>query len=118
MKKLIPIILSIVTAFSLLMPVQAKKDDSALPDDNKIRLVNVTEDGHYEIIKENDSYAAAKVSHTLLQHQYENLGIAKGQTFLSIENGVVEFKKAQDCSVNITYTNAANQEEGYTNRCV
>ena len=53
MKKLIPIILSIVTAFSLLMPVQAKKDDSALPDDNKIRLVNVTEDGHYEIIKEN-----------------------------------------------------------------
>ena len=36
MKKLIPIILSIVTAFSLLMPVQAKKDDSALPDDNKI----------------------------------------------------------------------------------
>lgn len=64
-----------------------------MPDDNKIRLVNVTEDGHYEIIKENDSYAAAKVSHTLLQHQYENLGIAKGQTFLSIENGVVEFKK-------------------------
>lgn len=117
MKKLIPIILNIVTAFSLLMPVQAKKDDSALPDDNKIRLVNVTEDGHYEIIKENDSYAAAKVSHTLLQHQYENLGIAKGQTFLSIENGVVEFKKAQDCSVNITYTNAANQEEGYTNGC-
>ena len=57
MKKLIPIILSIVTAFSLLMPVQAKKDDSALPDDNKIRLVNVTEDGHYEIIKENDSYS-------------------------------------------------------------
>lgn len=50
MKKLIPIILSIVTAFSLLMPVQAKKDDSALPDDNKIRLVNVTEDGHLSLI--------------------------------------------------------------------
>lgn len=117
MKKVIPIFIALSMIFMLFLPIEAKTQKNVLPDDAKIRLINVKADGTYEIIKESDSYAAAKVSHTLLQNKYENLGIARGKTILSLAYGVVEFTKAQDCSVNITYTNATNQEEGYTNGC-
>lgn len=86
-------------------------------DDGTYHVVNVTKEGAYENIKDFDSYAEAKVSHTLLKSQYPNLGITYGTTFLTVEYGVIAFDKAKDCSVNIEYTNADNEEAGYTNGC-
>ena len=83
----------------------------------KYHVVNVTKDGTTEIIKTYDSYGEAKVSHTLLKNQYNNLGITYGTSFLTIEYGVVGFEKADDCSFNVEYRNDANGKDGYTNGC-
>ena len=114
MKKILHCCLCLVMMISLLQPIIAKDE---LSDDQTYHVVNVNEDGTNEVIGSFDSYAEAKVSHTLLKSQYHNLGITYGTTFLTIEYGVIAFDKAKDCSVNINYTNADNKEDGYTNGC-
>lgn len=115
MKKMLTILLCTFLFLVNLTPLYAKED--TLAKDNKYRVVNVAKDGTMEIIKTSDDYAQAKVSHTLLRNKYNNLGITYGDSFMTIEQGVVEFKTKADCTLNVTYTNAANGKEGYTNGC-
>lgn len=114
MKKIIRCLLCFIMIVTCIHTVAASEE---LKDDQTYHVVNVSEDGTYETIKSFDSYAEAKVSHTLLKSQYHNLGITYGTTFLTIEYGVIAFDKANDCSVNVEYTNAENEEDGYTNGC-
>lgn len=114
MKKIIRCLLCFIMIVTCIHTVTASEE---LKDDQTYHVVNVSEDGTYETIKSFDSYAEAKVSHTLLKQQYHNLGITYGKTFLTVEYGVIAFDKAKDCSVNIEYTNDANNEVGYTNGC-
>lgn len=114
MKKLWLLGLTFLLCLSMITPIKAAEE---LQDDGQYHIVNVTKDGTYELINDVDTYAQAKVLHTLLQKKYDNLGITYGTTFLTIEQGVVVFDKANDCSVNVDYTNDVNQEDGYTNGC-
>ena len=114
-RKLLPFILSCFLFLMQISIISAKGD--TLTADQKYHVVNVEKDGSYQIIKTSDSYAEAKVSHTLLQRKYSNLGITYGDSFLTIEQGIVEFNTADDCSLNTTYTIDGSDEEGYTNGC-
>ncbi|MCH4285338.1 MULTISPECIES: glucosaminidase domain-containing protein [Erysipelotrichaceae] len=115
MKKILTIGICFMMLLLCIQPLSAKED--TLSDDAKYHVVNVTKDGTTEIIKTYDSYGEAKVSHTLLKNQYNNLGITYGTSFLTIEYGVVGFEKADDCSFNVEYRNDANGKDGYTNGC-
>ena len=112
-KKLQVIVICLLCVMGNLQFIHAKDE---LSDDKKYHVVDVNEQGDYEIIKDFDSYAEAKVSHTLLKNGYNNLGITYGTSFMTIEQGVVAFDQASDCSVNIDYTTDAG-DDGYTNGC-
>lgn len=114
MKKILHCLLCLILALTLTNPIMAKEK---LKDDGAYHVVNVNEKGDNEIIETFDSYAQAKVAHTLLKSRYHNLGITYGTTFLTIEYGVIAFDRAKDCSLNVTFTNDANGEDGYTNGC-
>ena len=113
-KKLYILVLSLLITASL-MPVSAS--EKTLQDDETYHIVSVEKDGTYTILADSDTYAIAKVLYTLQKRSYDDLAITYGSSFLSLEQGVVEFATAKDCTLNITYTNDANKEEGYTNGC-
>lgn len=114
LKKIQMMFLCCLLSFTTLCTIHASDE---LTDDKMYHIVNVLENGDYEVLKDFDTYAQAKVSHTLMMDSYRNLGITYGTSFLTIEQGVIAFDKAQDCSLNIEYTNDATQEGGYTNGC-
>lgn len=116
MRKKIITFLMCSLLFMMQIPVIYAKDDT-LPNDQNYHVVNVEKDGTYEVIKTTDTYAEAKVSHTLLKRKYSNLGITYGDSFLTIEQGIVEFATATDCSLNTSYTIDGTNAEGYTNGC-
>lgn len=113
-KKLYILLLSLLISTSL-MPISAS--ENTLQDDGIYHIVSVEKDGTYTILEDSDTYARAKVIYTLRKRSYDNLAITYGSSFLSLEQGVVEFATAKDCTLNITYTNDENGEEGYTNGC-
>lgn len=113
-KKLYILMLSLLITASL-TPVSAS--EKTLQDDGTYHIVSVEKDGTYTILEDCDTYARAKVLYTLRKRSYDNLAITYGSSFLSLEQGVVEFATAKDCTLNITYTNDENGEEGYTNGC-
>ena len=115
MKKILTLCICFMMLLTCIQPLSAKEDP--LLDDAKYHVVNVTKDGTNEIIKTYDSYGEAKVSHTLLKNQYNNLGITYGKSFLTIEYGVVGFEKKEACDLNVEYVNDANGKDGYTNGC-
>lgn len=114
-KKILTYILCATLLLIQITHLHAKGD--ALPDDKIYRIVNVKEDGSYEIIKTFPNYAEAKVAYTLAQRNHNNLGIAFGPSFLTIDQGVVEFKTGENCGLNISYTLDQNNKSGYTNGC-
>lgn len=114
-KKIITWIICISLYFVFFTSFQTKAE--TLPKDTQYHVVNVEKDGSYQIIKSSDSYAEAKVEHTLLKHNYSNLGITYGDSFLTIEQGIVEFQTTNSCSSTTSFINDANQKEGYTNGC-
>lgn len=113
--KLVISILCIVLFIIPTSKIQAKGD--TLPNDALYHVVNVDKKGNYEIIKSVESYAEAKVAHTLLLQKYHNLGITLGNSFLSIENGIISFDTQSDCTINTNYTLAENETAGYLNGC-
>lgn len=113
-KKILTVLLCFIMVFLSLSFVNAKSD--TIPADGKYHVVNIDKKGDYEIIKTFDTYAEAKVSHTLLHTKYNNLGITWGDTFMTIDQGVVSFD-TNDCSVNTEYTLADGNDRGYTNGC-
>ena len=82
MKKILTIGICFMMLLLCIQPLSAKED--TLSDDAKYHVVNVTKDGTTEIIKTYDSYGEAKVSHTLLKNQYNNLGITYGLSLIHI----------------------------------
>lgn len=114
-KKILTFIICILLLFMNRTGIYAKGD--TLSDDAAYHVVNVEKNGTYDIIKSYDSYAEAKVAHTLLKRNYNNLGITYGASFLTIEQGIVEFQTAKDCSLNTSYIIDENNKEGYTNGC-
>lgn len=114
-KKIITFIVCILLFSMNVTGIYAKGD--TLSDDATYHVVNVEKDGSYNIIKSTDSYAEAKVTHTLAKRNYNNLGITYGTSFLTIEQGIVEFQTAKDCSLNTSYIVDENNKEGYTNGC-
>lgn len=113
-KKLQMLLLCLFLSLSTISSIHAADE---LSDDQLYHVVNVASDGGYEVLKNFNSYAEAKVAHTLMKGSYNNLGITYGTSFLTIEQGVIAFDQATDCGVNIDYINDANQEKGYTNGC-
>ena len=113
-KKRYILILSLLLAAT---PVAAYARENSLQDDGVYHIVSVEKDGSYTILEDCDTYAKAKVLYTLRKRSYDNLAITYGSSFLALEQGVVEFATAKDCTVNITYTNDENGENGYTNGC-
>lgn len=118
-KKLILLCVSFTLFFLTLSYVSANGSSTStpLPDDGKYHIVNVDKKGNYTIIKSFATYAKAKVSHTVLQHDYNNLGITLGNRFLTIDQGVVSFNSSDGCSINTEYTMADSGEGGYLNAC-
>lgn len=96
------------------IPIQA---ETTLPKDKQYHVVNVEKDGTYTIITSTNSYAEAKVEHTLMKRSYHNLGITYGDSFLSIEQGIVAFQTTNDCTLNTSFINDENQKTGYSNGC-
>lgn len=114
-KRIVTIVLCFVMFFLSLAPADAKSDK--LNADGLYHVVNVDKKGQYEIIRSFDTYAEAKVSHTMLRTKYNNLGITLGDIFLTIDQGVVSFDASADCSVNTDYTLADGNGDGYLNAC-
>lgn len=114
MKKIIYILFVIILCFTQQVGTMYALD--VIPDDTNYHIVNITNDGSYELIDTYDTYAQASDFYTLQQVNYANLAITYGATFISIEYGVVAFQTS-DCSVNTTYTMDSNQAQGYTNGC-
>lgn len=113
-KKLIAVLLCISICLLQIPTIHATGDE--LPADDQYHVVNVDKDGSYEVIKSTPSYAEAKVAHTLARTKYNNLGITYGNSFVSIEQGVVSFDSS-DCTVNTNYTLADRDAAGYLNGC-
>ena len=96
-----------------LTPVSAS--EKTLQDDGTYHIVSVEKDGTYTILEDCDTYARAKVLYTLRKRSYDNLAITYGSSFLSLEQGVVEFATAKDCTLNITcllYTSIFLKQHG------
>lgn len=114
-KKIIPFALCIFLIIGSVLPIQAEKD--SIPNDEKFHVVNVQKNGDYEELDSYATYPEAKVSHTLLKNKYNNLGITYGNSFLSIDKGVISFDVNDACSINTEYTLDQNDASGYTNGC-
>lgn len=115
MKKIRCLLLLCVLLPMSLMHIAAKED--TLQDDGIYHIVSIEQDGSYTILEDIDTYAQAKVRYTLKKRSYDNLAITYGTSFLTVEQGVVEFATGKSCELNITFTNDENGEQGYTNGC-
>lgn len=117
MKKsnIITFLFCIIFLCLLVHPIQAEGD--TLSADNTYHVVNVNKKGEYKIIKSSNRYAQAKDAYNTLKSKYHNLSITYGDSFLFIEQGVVSFKTASDCSLNIEYDEDNSNESGYLNGC-
>lgn len=115
MKKILTILLCTCMFIMSIDGVKAKGD--TLQADGKYHVVNVDKDGSYEIVKTFDNYAEAKVAHTMLHTKYHNLGISYGDSFMTIDQGVVSFETNAECTINTEYTIAGSSESGYINGC-
>ncbi|MEG0526487.1 MAG: glucosaminidase domain-containing protein [Longicatena sp.] len=114
-KKIITSLLCFAMFFLSITTLTAKSD--TLSADGKFHIVSVDKKGNYEIVNTFDSYAEAKVSHTLLNTKYNNLGITYGDSFLYVDQGVVSFDSSASCDVNTEYTLDSGGDSGYLNGC-
>lgn len=114
-KKILTCFFAILLLCTATQNVQGKSD--TLEADGKYHVVNVDKNGDIEILKTTDSYGDAKVAHTVMKANYNNLGITYGDSFLTIEQGVVSFVSAPDCSVNMEYRVDNSEQGGYLNGC-
>jgi len=76
----------------------------------------VLEDGSYESLYTASSYSTALAYYDSLE-EHGNYTIFKGDTIVKVRYGIVSFAENKGCNYTVSYTNAYNNQSGYTNGC-